>query len=227
MTFSSLPGNDPVSGTAFENSAGVVNWLDQFSPMGIFTVDHHLVLTGWNRWMSLHSGRPPEEILGRPLLDLYPDLVQRKMERYFHRALEGQSMVLSQVFHHYLIPMTPEGTGDDTAFMPQTAGISPLHTSRGIAGVIAHVEDVSERLEREKELEIQIARLKDTMAELKILKGFLPICSYCKSIRDDEGAWLKLEEYIGTHADVDFSHGICPKCAKEHFPDMDLYGEDD
>lgn len=227
MTLSSLPGNDPGSGAPFGNNEGVVNWLDQFSPVGIFTVDRDLVLTGWNRWMSLHSGRPPEEILGRPLLELYPDLVQRKVDRYFHKALAGQPMILSQRFHHYLIPMIPEGIRGDTKFMPQAASISPLHTSRGIAGVIAYVEDVSERMKREKELEAQIARLKETMAELKILQGFLPICSYCKSIRDDEGAWRQLEEYIGKHADVDFSHGICPKCAKEHFPDLDLYGEDD
>jgi hypothetical protein len=48
--------------------------------------------------------------------------------------------------------------------------------------------------------------------EIKTLKGIIPICSYCKNIRDDEGSWEQLESYIDEHSDAQFSHGICPKC---------------
>lgn len=53
---------------------------------------------------------------------------------------------------------------------------------------------------------------------VKLLSGLLPICSYCKAIRNDQGYWDSVAEYIGRHAAVDFSHGICPDCAKRHFP---------
>ena len=56
--------------------------------------------------------------------------------------------------------------------------------------------------------------------EVKILKGIIPICSYCKEIRDDKGFWNRVEAYIENHTEASFSHGICPKCVKEHFPDF-------
>jgi diguanylate cyclase len=56
-------------------------------------------------------------------------------------------------------------------------------------------------------------------AEIKTLQGVLPICAHCKKIRDDAGAWNQLEAYIGSRADVQFSHGICGQCMSEYYPD--------
>jgi hypothetical protein len=64
-------------------------------------------------------------------------------------------------------------------------------------------------------------------AEIKTLRGVLPICAYCKKIRDDRGAWNQLEAYISTHSEVLFSHGICAQCRQEHFPDLRRGGEAD
>jgi hypothetical protein len=61
--------------------------------------------------------------------------------------------------------------------------------------------------------------------EVKQLSGLLPICSYCKKIRDDKGYWNQIESYIHEHSAVKFSHGICQECAKIHYPEMDLYDE--
>jgi hypothetical protein len=46
---------------------------------------------------------------------------------------------------------------------------------------------------------------------------FLPICSYCKDIRDDEGYWHQIEDYIRTHSEAEFSHSICPECAEKYY----------
>nr|WP_246294133.1 PAS domain-containing protein [Desulfobacter latus] len=62
---------------------------------------------------------------------------------------------------------------------------------------------------------------------IKILRGILPICSICKKIRNGKGYWTQLEEYIYEHSEADFSHGICPECAKKYYPDMNLYGNDE
>ncbi len=59
-----------------------------------------------------------------------------------------------------------------------------------------------------------------TVEEINTLKGILPICANCKNIRDDEGYWHMVESYIRSHADVSFTHGICPDCAKELYPDL-------
>lgn len=64
-----------------------------------------------------------------------------------------------------------------------------------------------------------IAQLENALTEIKSLKGILPICSYCKEIRNDEGYWIQLEQYIQTHSDAQFSHNICDACLDEHFPE--------
>jgi sigma-B regulation protein RsbU (phosphoserine phosphatase) len=64
----------------------------------------------------------------------------------------------------------------------------------------------------QKDLAEQIAMLKETLANVKQLKGLLPMCSYCKKIRKDAGYWQQLETYISEHSDAEFSHGVCPTC---------------
>jgi transcriptional regulator with GAF, ATPase, and Fis domain len=68
-------------------------------------------------------------------------------------------------------------------------------------------------------------QLRKALAEVKILRGMLPICSICKNVRDDKGYWEKIESYIQQHSEARFSHSICPDCAKKHYPDFDLYAE--
>lgn len=56
--------------------------------------------------------------------------------------------------------------------------------------------------------------------DVKVLHGLLPICSYCKKIRDDQGYWQQVERYIAARSEADFSHGMCPDCGTKHFPDI-------
>ena len=67
-----------------------------------------------------------------------------------------------------------------------------------------------------------LARVK-MQAEMKILRGLLPICSNCKDIRDDRGIWKRIEEYLLQHPSALFSHGICPKCMKKLYGDEEWY----
>jgi hypothetical protein len=68
------------------------------------------------------------------------------------------------------------------------------------------------RVNLETEREKLISDLQGSINEIKRLQGIIPICSYCHSIRNDEGAWHGLESYISKHSEASFSHGICPKC---------------
>lgn len=60
--------------------------------------------------------------------------------------------------------------------------------------------------------------LEEALAEVRTLQGILPICAHCKSVRDDHGSWQDVEEYVRDHSYVQFSHGICPKCIRLHYP---------
>ena len=58
------------------------------------------------------------------------------------------------------------------------------------------------------------------LAEIKMLRGLVPICMHCKNMRDDKGYWNRLEKYIEDRSDVTFSHGICPDCLKKYYPEL-------
>ncbi len=97
--------------------------------------------------------------------------------------------------------------------------------------IIAYTIELSSRREYHLEVELkgerdrQIAlnkKLKSSLEEIKILQGILPICSNCKKIRDDAGYWNQIEGYIQSHSDAQFSHSVCPDCAKRLYPDLDL-----
>ncbi len=63
-------------------------------------------------------------------------------------------------------------------------------------------------------------KLEHTLAELRVLRGVLPICSHCRKIRTEVGDWQQLEIYVREHSEADFSHGFCPDCITEHYPAM-------
>lgn len=65
----------------------------------------------------------------------------------------------------------------------------------------------------------QNKELNDYITEIQILRGIIPICSFCKKIRDDEGYWQDIESYMSQYTEAQFSHGICSACKEEHYPD--------
>lgn len=92
-------------------------------------------------------------------------------------------------------------------------------------------EEIEFEMENRKRAEMEkdklIIELKDALDKVKTLSGLLPICASCKRIRDDKGYWNQIEVYIKTHSEAEFSHSICPACAKELYPGIDIYNEDE
>lgn len=82
--------------------------------------------------------------------------------------------------------------------------------------------EIVQRKKAETEQERLITELKKALSEIKQLSGLLPICVFCKKIRDDNDYWFQLEEYISVRSEVEFSHGLCPACMKKHYPEFDL-----
>jgi hypothetical protein len=83
--------------------------------------------------------------------------------------------------------------------------------------VTERTQELSAKNKERKEL---IARLEKSLAEVKLLSGFLPICSACKKIRDDKGYWNQIETYISTHSQAQFSHSLCPECLHRLYPNL-------
>ena len=76
------------------------------------------------------------------------------------------------------------------------------------------------RCRAEEEKDALIDELRKAIDEVKTLRGIIPICASCKKIRDGEGFWQQVEDYIGSHSDAVFSHGICQECEKKLYPDL-------
>ncbi|MDC0598312.1 PAS domain S-box protein [Gammaproteobacteria bacterium] len=90
---------------------------------------------------------------------------------------------------------------------------------RGKKIIFCICHDISDRIKVAQEQEEMINNLKEALAEVSTLRGILPICSFCKDVRDDEGYWEKVDIYIRKNSKADISHGICPDCMKIHYPE--------
>ncbi len=89
----------------------------------------------------------------------------------------------------------------------------------------ARVEVGRRLLEVQSALATKIAELRLALDQIKTLRGIVPICAHCKRIRDDQGYWKQVEVYVKAHTEADFSHSICPLCAKELYPEFVSAGE--
>ena len=83
-------------------NAAVLRWMQELAPQGILLTDSALNVVGWNRWLEERSGRRFKDVLGKNLLELYPDLIERGLDASYKDALSGQVRLLSQRFHGYL-----------------------------------------------------------------------------------------------------------------------------
>ena len=143
-------GNEDMLGAAAER------WFEELDDRGVLITDDRLIVRRWNPWLAAQTGRRAEEMEGQPLLDLYPTLVERGVDRYYREALTGEVRILSERFHKFLLPITRNFHGAGVTEMAQTARIEPLVHDGSIIGTITLIEDVTERVIAERELRNQI-----------------------------------------------------------------------
>jgi PAS domain S-box-containing protein len=149
----------------------------------------------------------PEKFVGKKIVEVMPsDLAELSMH-HIARALDSG---VTQVFE-YVLPM-PDGVRHFEARL----------VASGTDEVLTIIRDISKRRRAEAEREKLILELQEAAANIKTLSGLLPICAYCKKIRDDQGYWNQVEFYIRRHAEVQFTHGVCPDCARRIVPDVNL-----
>ena len=81
-------------------------------------------------------------------------------------------------------------------------------------------KEITIRKRIEEERERLIGELTQALKEIKTLEGILPLCSFCKRIRKENGEWESVDVYIHDHSQADVSHSICPECVQKHYPDL-------
>lgn len=121
-----------------------------------------------------------------------------------------------------VIILTGSATFDSAVEATNLGAFSYLLKPYDIEQLLLQIQRAIEKQRVEEELrvsrqilEAKVTELEATLARVKQLEGILPICMYCKKIRDEEEQWQQMEEYISNHSEADFSHGICPECFKQ------------
>jgi HEAT repeat protein len=131
--------------------------------IGVFTTDINLVVQVWDATLAQFTGISQESASGQSLTTLLPDLEQRGLLKRFQRSVnDGVVELLAPAFHHYLIPCAPVTPAKHFDKMQQRVTIAPLRENDAVAGLIVTVEDVTDRLERERELATHLAEGDET-----------------------------------------------------------------
>lgn len=145
------------------------------------------------------AGRTPAEALGREVWNDFPATLNPAVEHQLRQVMEDRTPAASEHFHE------ASGRWYAVSAYPFRDGISIIF------------RDVTSRKKTEAARERLIGELREALAKVRTLRGLIPICAGCKKIRNDKGYWEQVEVYIRERSDADFSHGICPECAKHYW----------
>lgn len=184
-------------------------WSNTFDTISDFVSVHDkdMKFVRVNKSLANFLGKEPEDLMGS----------------YCYKVMHGRNEPWKGCPHIAAIKKGETVTyevDDKHIGTPLLVTCSPLqHDDGSLLGSVHVARDISQQ-KREADLrEKLIIQLEDSLAKVKLLSGFIPICASCKKIRDDSGYWRQVEEYIRDHSEAEFSHGICPTCAKKLYPD--------
>jgi PAS domain S-box-containing protein len=210
-----------------KRDAALLSWIQQFAPYGVATLDESFQVQSWNHWMELHSGLRLDEVAGKSIFELYPDLRERKLASNFERALQGESSVLSTSLHHYLLKIASPFRETGSRQMLQTARIAPLYSEGEVCGIVVVIEDVTQRESqaealgrqhrRDELLSWALAHLLKTEQPRKAARSLffkiaeqLDFDTFLVYLRDIETGNLNLETFGGIPPESEKNFAGCP-----------------
>lgn len=163
----------------------------------------------WERTL----GYTRAELMSRPFIEfVHPDDCERTLEQNRRVRAGGQALAFE---NRYVCK-----DGSYRWLLWNATPVSEEHTIYSVA------RDITARKHAEAERERLVVELRAALAEVDELRAFIPICSYCRNIRDDANYWQSLEQYFLRHTNAQFSHGICPSCMEQHVaPYLDEPGQ--
>jgi PAS domain S-box-containing protein len=176
-------------------------------------------IVNWNAGAGKLYGYTQDEALGQPIGFLDPPDRASEFTPLLERVACGE-----HIRHFETVRRKKDGK-----LVEVSLSVSPVRNSAGqIVGVSTIARDISERKQAERERERLVQELQRLLGEVRTLSGLLPICAYCKKIRDDKGYWNQIELYIRERSSADFTHSVCPDCANLHYAPFveDHHGKD-
>ncbi len=178
---------------------------------GILVEDKEVAVYINTAYARLFGYDRPEEVMGKPIRELAaPEDVDRLID-YGRKRARGEPAPTQYEFRI---------KRRDGSLLDLEASISDFRFDDRHY-IITFARDITERKRSEAERERLIDELRRALGSIKTLRGLLPICSSCKKIRDDKGYWNQLEAYVEAHSEADFTHGICPECARRLYPEIE------
>lgn len=158
------------------------------------------------------------------LMDIkMPDMDGIEAAQEIHRLCPTPIVALTAYDNPELVQQA--GKAGIGAYLVKPSSVQEL--DRAITIALARFDDLmalrrlnDELQQSNDERQKLIVNLQNALDEIKTLRGFIPICASCKKIRDDAGFWTEIEVYIRDHTEAQFSHGICPDCARKLYPDI-------
>lgn len=177
-----------------------------------------------NRTTTEIFGKPEEKLLSSYFPDLLPaesrhELIALLQEQEREEAGTGANMSLAVGDKFLYLKFVPFQDHNQRFTIVLVHDITKL--KRTEQELLAHKEQLEELVaKRTAELKNKNEELEKALAQVKTLSGLLPICAACKKIRDDNGYWNQIEAYIKKHSNAEFSHSICPDCAKKLYPEL-------
>jgi len=162
--------------------AGMIErWLKRDADFGILITDEALVIRFCNGWIESRAVRLGKYPQGSSLLEVFPDLVERRLDRLYREALEGRTQIISERFHRYLIPFPADAAVAARSPMLQAARIYPLTENGRVAGTLTVIEDVTSRVLQERELRETVRKQEELIEALKQAENWL----YEMSVTDE------------------------------------------
>ncbi len=196
-----------------ETEKQLENILNGVIPICITNTNFEIIMANETYW----------HIWGKPASD--------PIKCYQHRPgkhCHTEKCALTQILDgtkEYICESQKEQDGENHYFIVTARPF--MDANNNVIGVIESLQDITERTKLENERLILIEQLQSTLEQVKLLGGLLPICASCKKIRDDKGYWNQIEGYIRDHSEAQFSHGICPECAKKLYPEFNFPNKSD
>jgi PAS domain S-box-containing protein len=193
--------------TAIRHLAAIV----ESSEDAIYSKNMDSIIVSWNRAAERIFGYPAEEIIGHSIAKLFP-LDQRDELLDIMSAVRRSELIGFKETYR---------KRKDGVVIPMSVAISPIKGTDGsVIGASTIARDITAKKQAEEERLLLIDDLTKALERVKTLAGLLPICASCKSIRNDDGYWQKVEAYLCQHSDVKFTHSICPECSQKYFADF-------
>ena len=172
--------------------------------------DRDGTIVSWNTGAEKMYGYTSREAIGKSIFILaVEDLTVNEMAGFLDRLRRGE-----KIENYETVRRKKDGS-----LINVDLTISPIKNELGqIEGSATIARDITSRKLAEKERDELLSSLQDALANVKTLSGLLPICSACNKIRNDAGYWERIETYIRERSDAEFTHSICPDCAKKLYP---------